>query len=355
MDINKAISFIENSFLSLLLQDPEVTDVSYNGDKFFYLHNIYGRKLSDISVTRDEIKAFIRQIANLTDKQFSYQCPILDVTVGKYRLNAVHQSIARIGKEISLTFSLRIASCQPRITDSSSFLTSELISLFETLLYSNVSIVIGGLTGSGKTEFQKYLLRKIPCYKRIILIDNVLELEQVREQTSLDINTWQADERNSLSSIQELVRNALRSSPDWLIVGEARGAEMIEVLNSAMTGHPIITTIHALDVSSMPSRMVRMILMNDKKMSYDDTLQDVLYHFRIYVYLIKEEDLNGEINRRIQSVCYIDEGGKINYLYKWKNAKHVYIKFPQKAAETLNLMSENSLFNKTFLKEFVHE
>ena len=50
------------------------------------------------------------------------------------------------------------------------------------------------LTGSGKTEFQKYLLRKIPTNKRIILIDNVLELEQVREQTKLDLNTWKREE-----------------------------------------------------------------------------------------------------------------------------------------------------------------
>ncbi|HPS19074.1 MAG TPA: ATPase, T2SS/T4P/T4SS family, partial [Bacilli bacterium] len=173
MDINKALSYIENSFLSSLLQDEDITDISFNGEKIFYLHNHFGRKLAFIDVEMTEIKDFIRQIANLTDQQFSYQIPILDVSVGKYRLNAVHQSIGRIGKESSLTFSLRIASSMPRITDNTSFLSLELIDLFEVLIKSKVSIVIGGLTGSGKTEFQKYLLRKIPNHMRIILIDNV--------------------------------------------------------------------------------------------------------------------------------------------------------------------------------------
>jgi len=350
MDINKALSYIENSFLSSLLQDEDITDISFNGEKIFYLHNHFGRKLAFIDVEMTEIKDFIRQIANLTDQQFSYQIPILDVSVGKYRLNAVHQSIGRIGKESSLTFSLRIASSMPRITDNTSFLSLELIDLFEVLIKSKVSIVIGGLTGSGKTEFQKYLLRKIPNHMRIILIDNVLELEQVREQTNLDINTWQVDERNSNSSIQELVRNALRSNPDWLIVGESRGSEMIEVLNPAMTGHPIITTIHSIDALSMPSRMVRMVLMNDKKMSYEDTLKDVLYHFRFYVFLAKEENANNEIIRRIQSIHFRDEDGEISFLYQWTKNRQKYNKIPQKAAELLHYDDNNQLFFKTFIK-----
>jgi len=355
MDINKALNFIESSFLSPLLKDTDITDISFNGKNIFYLHNFFGRKLADIDVDLVEIKDFIRQVANLTDKQFSYQVPILDVSVDKYRLNAVHQSIGRIGKDVSLTFSIRIASSLPRITDDNNFLSNELIALFEVLIKSGMSIVIGGLTGSGKTEFQKYLLRKIPENNRIILIDNVLELEQVREQTQLDLNTWQVDDRNNNSSIQELVRNALRSNPDWLIVGEARGPEMIEVLNSAMTGHPIITTIHSIDALSMPARMVRMVLMNDKKMSYEDTMKDILYHFRFYVYLVKEVGEKGQIHRRISNLFYINENGESNCIYRWDKNGHYYRNIEQNMAKILDFDESNQLFIKTFIKENHHE
>lgn len=355
MDINKAITFIESSFLSPLLKDNEITDISFNGENIFYLHNLNGRKLADINIDEVEIRDFIRQVANLTDKQFSYQVPIIDVSVGKYRLNAVHQSIGRIGKETSLTFSIRIASPLPRITDDNNFLSDELIALFEVLLKSRMSIVIGGLTGSGKTEFQKYLLRKIPENNRIILIDNVLELEQVRGQTKLDLNTWQVDDRNNNSSIQELVKNALRSNPDWLIVGEARGPEMIEVLNSAMTGHPIITTIHSIDALSMPSRMVRMVLMNDKKMSYEDTMKDILYHFRFYVYLAKEEGQEGQIHRRVMNLYYINENGESDYIYQWSKNGEKFQKIGQKTSEMLNFDESDHLFIKTFIKENHYE
>ena len=87
---------------------------------------------------------------------------------------------------------------------------------------------------------------------RVIVIDNVLELDQMNLQNQLDLNVWQVDENRQQSSIQQLVKTALRSNPDRLIVAES-WRRMLDVLNSALTGHPIITTIHAFDITSMLS------------------------------------------------------------------------------------------------------
>jgi len=350
MDLEKSLVFIETSFLSPLLVDQDITDISFNGENIYYLHNIYGRQKADIVVDINVIKDFIRQIANLSDKQFSFQTPILDVSIGKYRINAVHQSIGRVGNHPSLTFSIRLASVTPRITDQSNFLTKELIALFEVLLKSKVSIVIGGLTGSGKTEFQKYLVRKISSHSRLVIIDNILELEQVREQTNLDINTWQVDDKNEASSIQNLVRNALRSNPDWLIVAESRGSEMIEVLNSAMTGHPIITTIHAIDAQSMTPRMARMVMMSDKKMDYENVLLDIINHFRFLVYLEKKENSDGSITRYIKSIYYQEDDGQLRPLYLKNYDENIYYKLSKSALKLLNLSDDNCLFISTFVE-----
>ena len=175
MESNKIVSYIENSFLSELLEDENITDISYNGNNIFFMHNLKGRKRSDIQISNSDAKDFIRQIANLTEKQFSFQTPILDVTAGKYRLNAVHNSIGRNIDEQAITFSIRIASTVPKITDSNGFLTKELISLLKAIIQNNISIVIGGITGTGKTEFQKYLLSKMEPATRVIIIDNVLD------------------------------------------------------------------------------------------------------------------------------------------------------------------------------------
>ena len=129
-----------------------------------------------------------------------------------------------------------------------------------------------------------------------------MELDNISSINSLDINFWQINEFQESSSIQSLVKNALRSNPDWLIVAESRGSEMLDILNSSLTGHPIITTIHSLDIESMPSRMARMVMMNDKKMDFDDVLNDIYHNIKIYVHLKREIAENGEVYRYISSI-----------------------------------------------------
>ena len=315
MDNQKAMKFIEESFLSPLINDSNVTDISYNGESIYYLDNYLGRRKSDIEIDENIAKDFIRQIANLAEKQFSFQSPKLDVSIDRFRINAVHPSIGRRNNEHCLTFSIRLASNKPIITNESTFLNAELISLFRVLLKSKVSMVIGGLTGSGKTEFQRYLLRSMSENTRVIVIDNVLELDNLSLNKELDINIWQSDEKNKEATVQELVKNALRSNPDWLLVAESRGKEMIEVLNSAMTGHPIITTIHALDLNSMPTRIGRMVLMNEQKQDFDFLMQDIYYNLRFYIYLRREISEDGLVHRYIEEVAEIDQKGHKNTIF----------------------------------------
>ena len=340
MDSNKAIEFLNRSFLADLLSKEDLTDISFNGTSFFYVTNTKGRQYSDIKVEHSEIKDFLRQIANMTEKQFSYQSPFLDVSIGPYRINGVHQSIARKSNEETLTFSIRKAGQKGLINDQSGYLCPELVTLFEILLDENISLVIGGITGTGKTELQKYFVSKMKDNTRIIVIDNVLELSNVYTPNNLDLNIWQVDEKNKEASIQALVRNALRSNPDWLIVAESRGAEMIEVLNSAMTGHPIITTLHALDAKSMPSRIGRMVLMNDKKMDFESVMQDIYYHFRFYIYLKKEFKNNGNVERYISDIIQLDEYGKAHHIYQYLKKKRF---FNALSKEFLALLKEENL------------
>lgn len=347
MDNEKTISFIENSFVRELLLNEDVTDISYNGSSIYYMNNKEGRKESDIQISSNDAKDFIRQVANLTEKQFSFQNPILDVTAGKYRLNAVHNSVARYDENPAITFAIRIASEKPRITDDSGFLTKELISLVKKLLLSNLSIVIGGVTGTGKTEFQKYILNKMNTATRLIVIDNVLEINQRTIKPSIDLNIWQFDDRNAAIGIQTLVKNALRSNPDWLIVAESRGGEMVEILNSAMTGHPIITTIHALSIDSMPYRLTRMVMMNDKKSDFQDVYSDICNNFPIYFFLKRKINKNHHVVRYIDSISYLDPKGVNHLIYQFKNGKHNYHHIPDTLLVQMD-EGDDDLFYKTF-------
>ncbi len=138
-------------------------------------------------------------------------------------------------------------------------------------------------------------------YGRIIVIDNVSELETIRVNPNLDITYWQVNEENKFAKFESLIKNATRNNPDWLVVAEARGEEMSSVINSAMSGHPIITTIHSKEVETMPYRMSRLALINNKQETFEDIMYEVKTHFPVYIYLDKIT-INKEIKRYIKSI-----------------------------------------------------
>ena len=281
----RLLNYIENSFLRPLLEIETITDISYNGVSIFYMDNALGRRKYNEEVSSEEAMDFIRQVANLAERQFSYTCPTLDISISRYRINAQHSSIVRVGDEKSVSFSIRIASKTIKIDEKSSFMEARARNILLDAILNKQSIVIAGPTGSGKTELQKYLISKLEDFTRVIIIDNVQELDYVRFNPDLDVTSWQISPSIPEGNAQELIRNALRNNPDWLVVAESRGQEMSDALNAVMTGHPIITTLHAKKIEAIPRRMMRMIQMNNSKESPEDIIDDIYEHIDYYVYL----------------------------------------------------------------------
>jgi pilus assembly protein CpaF len=321
MSEERLIRFLETSFLKGILQEPNVTDIAYNGSQLFYEDSLLGRRRSPVKVGVEQVGDFLRQIANLAEKQFSYQSPILDVSFGRYRLNAAFLSLVRVRDQKSYSFSLRLASGGSKLTTCPQFFGGDSQKILLEALMKRESIVIGGATSSGKTELQKYLLLQLKANTRVIVIDNVEELEMVREEDKIDLTSWLVDERFPSSNFPALIRNALRNDPDYIVVAESRGGEMLDVLNSAMSGHPLILTLHSKDLASMPYRMARMAMMGEQKLVYEDVLGDIYHHFSLFVYLKKDEQSNGSIERYIQSIGRLNEAKhKITLLYERKTA-----------------------------------
>ena len=305
----KLKEFLETSFISPLLEKEGITDISYNGEYIFYQSNKYGRRKSEIDVTPSQVASFLRQIANYSEKQFSFLDPILDVSFSRYRINATFLSLTRVRNKKSYSFSIRIAYEGSVLENDDSFFGGNSKRILLKAIKNKQSIVIGGETGAGKTELQKYLLMRLEPSSRVIVIDNVEELEMVRTDDNLDLTSWVVDERNKKASYASLIKNALRNNPDYLVLAESRGEEMLDALNCVMSGHPIITTMHAKDIKAMPYRMARMAMMGEKKLEYDDLLGDIYHHFSLFVY-VKRELIDGQVRRFIEAIAKPNEKKK---------------------------------------------
>jgi pilus assembly protein CpaF len=288
-------AFLEDSFLKSFIEQEDITDVSYNGHKIFYQSSRWGRQQSELSVDEKVVYDMMMQLANLSDQHFTYTHPILDLAIDGYRIHAVGPSVSRFGFQKVTTFSLRISRSKKLIN----VYPKSLMTIMEQVLLRHQSVLIFGETGSGKTEFQKALITSLSAHVRVVVVDNVLELDGLTSSHQFDMNVWQAQPHVQVSS---LIESALRSNPDWLILAEARGKEMLDVLNASLTGHPVITTLHARDIHSLIPRITRMVMMNGSHIGYQETSDDIVRAFPFAVHVIKGLDDQGAITRAIKGV-----------------------------------------------------
>lgn len=345
----KCIEIIEQSFLKKYFSET-LTDIQYNGSDFFGQDNELGRYKLDITISNEEVFSILCQLANYALKPFSSQYPILDIAFGNYRLSAMHPSLARNNNEKVATFSIRKIQPSLKIKDNDKTLCPSFVFNLLTILIKNYqSIIISGLTGSGKTELQKYLISKTNMTDRIILIEDSYETYIKEIYPQKDITSWIINSQNQNLSL--LIKTSLRHNPDWIIVAETRGAEAFEMIQSISTGHPIITTIHSDSASNSLHRLIKMIQksieFNEKNM-----LQDVATYLKIGVHIRKQ--LRGKkIVRNITEVVeYIptSSGYKTNYLYQL-NENNLPIYHPM--SEELYQKIQKNKFKTTDISVFI--
>jgi pilus assembly protein CpaF len=157
-------------------------------------------------------------------------------------------------------------------------LTPQAAAFLEMATVADLNILVVGATGSGKTTMVQTLGRLKPADRRMVVIEDTREL-RIRDQANgLPNNCVYMTTRTSTVEgvAQEvlqahLVKNALRMRPDGLTLGEARGAEVLDLLMALNTGHKgALTTLHANSLREVPGRFAQMLQLADLKMPLSD-------------------------------------------------------------------------------------
>ncbi len=317
-NIEKCVEIIESSFLKDYFSDT-LTDIQYNGNHFYAQDNEIGRFKLNIEMDNEEVLSMIKQIANYSLQPFSVQNPILDVSFGNYRLNAMHPSLARSKNEKVVTFSLRKIAPILKIKENDPTLCPQAVhNLLKVLLLNYQSIIISGITGSGKTELQKYLVSKMNVNDRIIIIEDSYETYLKELYPHRDITSWIISHQTE--NLNDLIKASLRNNPDWIIVAETRGNEAFELVQSIATGHPMITTIHSDSAKNSLHRLIKLFQKNID-FTEQNMLQDIAKNLKIGLHIEKRFE-NNKIIRFISEVIeYVPstDGYNCNFLYQIKN------------------------------------
>jgi pilus assembly protein CpaF len=125
-------------------------------------------------------------------------------------------------------------------------LTPAIGELLKGIVNARLNVLISGGTGTGKTTTLNVLSRFVPSNERIVTIEDSAEL-QMKQEHVVRLETRPANiEGKGEITQRDLVKNSLRMRPDRIIVGEVRGAEVVDMLQAMNTGHDgSLTTIHA--------------------------------------------------------------------------------------------------------------
>ena len=195
--------------------------------------------------------------------------------------------------------------------------TQKMIDFLCMCLRYGVSFVVAGATSSGKTTLLNALLSSVPDNKRVFTIESgSRELSLVRVKDGKVVNnvvhTLSRPSDNEAYDItqEDLVVASLRFNPDVVVIGEMRDTEAYSAVEASLTGHTVVSTIHA---SAADAAHMRLALLCQKRfpINFNTSLMQAGQAFPIVVYAHKLEDNS----RKIMDIseCVIDSNGERQY------------------------------------------
>ncbi|MEC1158680.1 CpaF/VirB11 family protein [Cytobacillus horneckiae] len=339
----KIVTLLNKSFIKPYLENEDITDISYNSTDLWVQHNIKGRIRPDHQPSESEISSLAKKIADIQGKEFANSEPILDTAISNYRINTVHTVVSPSG----CTLSVRKSSPTLSINNIKDIANEDVERLLEVLIKADTNIVISGKTGSGKTELQKLLVGFIEDNKKITLIEDTMDSHIKALYPNKDINSWRTltdSMREKKITYTDLIKAGLRNNPDWMIVAETRGGEARDMVDSGLTDHMIITTLHGKRAAAIPSRIISMIgqdyiINNEVRLG-----KDIVNTLRFGIYMgfeITEEGVKRYIREIVEFLDYTNEGVEFNTIYK------VARTFDEETQEYSDRVVTNSLSEET--------
>ena len=173
----------------------------------------------------------------------------------------------------------------------------------ERYIRLGLSALVSGGTSTGKTTVLNALTGMFPNEKRILTIEDTLELNvNPNKLLAAPLEARQAGLTGEGEiSIRKLVKTALRLSPQIIIIGETRGSEAYDLCDAANTGHQVFSTIHANNASHAISR-VEMAISQGGELVGTETLGAIQSAFAIIIEIKKFLAIGGKTRRIITGI-----------------------------------------------------
>ena len=299
--------------LQQLVDDPQVTEIMVNGtDNIFIEKNGALSRFNGKFESGEKLEDVIQQIVASCNRVVNQSQPIVDARLSNgSRVNIVLDPVALNGPIITIRrFPDKPIDIEKLISLGS--ISPYLCEYLGILVKSGYNIFISGGTGSGKTTFLNALSDFIPKDLRVLTIEDSAELQIMGVPNLVRLEARNANvEGCAPITIRDLIKSSLRMRPDWVIVGEVRGGECVDMLQAMNTGHMSMSTGHANSAYDMLYRLETMSLMGMGELPLPAVRGQIAAGIDIIVHLGRLRDRSRKVLEISEVEKELDGAGRI--------------------------------------------
>ena len=311
--------------LQELIDDDTVTEIMVNGTEgIYYERNGTLYPWEKKITSREKLEDIVQQIAGRCNRIVNEAVPIADARLEDgSRVNLILYPIALNGPIITIRrFPREPISMEMLIQWKA--VSREAAEFLEKLVRAGYNIFISGGTGSGKTTFLNALSEFIPSEERIITIEDNAELQirGIPNLVRMEARKGNTEGEHEIT-IRDLIKASLRMRPNRIIVGEVRGEEALDMLQSLNTGHDgSLSTGHGNSPRDMLSRLETMVLMG-MELPLPAIRRQIASGIDIMVHLGRMRDKSRKVLEILEITGYDSDSGEIqtNLLYEYEEEK----------------------------------
>jgi flagellar protein FlaI len=243
--------------LEPVMRDPANEDIHVIGPHQCYVdHGTYGLIETTVDFgSPEQFDSWIRSMGERIGDPVSDSNPIVDSTLPDgSRLNVIYSDDVSVqGPSLTIRQGDETPLSINQITKWGT-LSPELVAYLWLCLENEQTVFVVGETASGKTTTLNSIMSFIPRDSKIYTAEDTAEVLPPHDTWQQLLTREGGGEDNSDVDMFDLVAAALRSRPDYIVVGEVRGEEGRMAFQAAQTGHPVMLTFHASDIVSMIQR-----------------------------------------------------------------------------------------------------
>lgn len=259
-------NFIGYNEIEPLLQDPNIEDISCDGigTPVYIVHRKFGSLKTNIVYNNlEKLREFVVKLAERSGRYVSYAEPILAGTLPD-------------GSRVSATIAGDVATRGPVFTIRKfgekpfspieqvdlGTVSAEILAYIWYLIEHGASMLIAGGTATGKTSFLNSICMFIPPESKIVSIEDTREIRIPHQHWTPGLARigfgipMASGEKYGGVTLFDLLRESFRQNPDYVIVGETRGAEASVMFQGMSSGHICLSTFHAGSFDTIVKRLI---------------------------------------------------------------------------------------------------